>query len=90
MVRLYKLASEQLSQQEHYDFGMRALKSVLATAGSLKRSSAGMTEHCLNILLVGDTAFRLVDCAGHSQVCLPDSRGHTNERRMRLPCTLQF
>jgi len=55
MVKLYKLASEQLSQQDHYDFGMRAVKSVLVMAGSLKRANPDMNEDAVLIRAMRDS-----------------------------------
>lgn len=50
MAKLCKLASEQLSQQDHYDFGMRAVKSVLVMAGNIKRSGASDVSE--NVILI--------------------------------------
>ena len=55
MVKLYKLASEQLSQQDHYDFGMRAVKSVLVMAGALKRANPDMKEDAVLIRAMRDS-----------------------------------
>jgi dynein heavy chain, axonemal len=44
MTVLYKLSQDQLSKQFHYDFALRALKSVLVMAGALKREAQDMPE----------------------------------------------
>lgn len=36
--------------QDHYDFGMRAVKTVISTAGNLKRENPDMDE--VNVLVL--------------------------------------
>ncbi|NXI41699.1 DYH17 protein, partial [Galbula dea] len=43
-VTLYKLCRKLLSKQDHYDWGLRAMKSVLVVVGSLKREDPDHTE----------------------------------------------
>jgi dynein heavy chain len=41
---LYKLCKDLLSAQKHYDWGLRAIKSVLVVAGSFKRAEPDTAE----------------------------------------------
>jgi dynein heavy chain 2 len=44
LVALFSLGRQLLSKQQHYDWGLRALKTVLGTAGQLLHQAKGKGE----------------------------------------------
>ncbi|CCW62408.1 unnamed protein product [Phytomonas sp. EM1] len=55
MVMTFKLSSEQLSSQDHYDFGMRAVNSVISAAGIKKRENPNSDEDVLLLSALRDS-----------------------------------
>ncbi|XP_068690063.1 dynein axonemal heavy chain 2-like [Montipora foliosa] len=51
---LYSLAVQQLSKQDHYNFGLRALTSVLRYAGKKKRANPDMSDEELRTAIEKD------------------------------------
>ncbi|CAD7932621.1 unnamed protein product [Amoebophrya sp. A25] len=54
MVYTFKLSSEQLSSQDHYDYGMRAVKTSIEACGLLKKTFRDMDESQIELRALRD------------------------------------
>ena len=54
MVTTFKLSSEQLSSQDHYDYGMRAVSTVISAAGKIKRAEPDLFEQLILLRALRD------------------------------------
>ncbi|KAJ6635868.1 Dynein axonemal heavy chain 10 [Pseudolycoriella hygida] len=54
MTVLYKLAQDQLSKQNHYDWGLRSLNAVLRMAGLMQRKNKDLSESVVLMKVLRD------------------------------------
>jgi dynein heavy chain len=54
LVASLRLSSEQLSSQDHYDFGMRAVKAILSACGNLRRIISDWPEDLIGLRALND------------------------------------
>jgi len=54
VVTIYELMAKQLSKADHYDYGMRAVKSVLNASGRIKRDCPDLDETSVMIKSIRD------------------------------------
>lgn len=62
LTKLYQLAAVQLLQQTHYDFGLRALKAVIALAGEYLRNDRCNQERSLQQVELDALLLSLQNC----------------------------